>query len=146
MEARVDVLVPYTYSFVEISTFNSFGERVLRDYALDLGYPPDFRLLDDVEQAIFFRENLFRSPSGTTGRSSYPDPHIQELLEAIRRLKQEDVRPEDYVRLRRRRSSGKASGDAEKEDGAQARARSPVSSANTRPFSRKRARSISRTR
>ena len=25
MEARVDLLVPYTYSFVEISTFNSFS-------------------------------------------------------------------------------------------------------------------------
>src|SRR5512137_436078 len=37
MEARVDVLAPYTYSFVEISTFNSFGEKVLRDYAMDLG-------------------------------------------------------------------------------------------------------------
>ncbi len=36
MEERVDVLIPYTYSFVEISTFNSFGERVLRNFALDL--------------------------------------------------------------------------------------------------------------
>ncbi|MBN2408259.1 MAG: UvrD-helicase domain-containing protein, partial [Candidatus Aminicenantes bacterium] len=62
MEERVDQLIPYSYSFVQISTFNSFGERVLRDYALDLGYPPDFRLLDDVEQAIFFRERLFRFP------------------------------------------------------------------------------------
>ncbi len=37
MEERVDRLIPYSYSFVEISTFNSFGERVLRNYALDLG-------------------------------------------------------------------------------------------------------------
>jgi DNA helicase-2/ATP-dependent DNA helicase PcrA len=101
MEARVDVLVPYTYSFVEISTFNSFGERVLRDYALDLGYPPDFKLLDDVEQAIFFRENLFRFPLEYYRPLSYPTRHIQELLEAIRRLKQEDVRPEEYERYAR---------------------------------------------
>ena len=98
MEARVDVLVPYTYSFVEISTFNSFGEKVLRDYALDLGYPPDFKLLDDVEQAIFFRENLFRFSLDYYRPLSYPTRHIQELLDAIRRLKQEDVRPEDYER------------------------------------------------
>ncbi len=98
MEARVDVLVPYTSSFAEISTFNSFGERVLRDYALDAGYPPDFRLLADVDQAIFFRENLFRLPLDYYRPLGQPTRHIQEVLEAIRRLKQEDVRPGDYIR------------------------------------------------
>jgi DNA helicase-2/ATP-dependent DNA helicase PcrA len=98
MEARVDVLVPYTSSFAEISTFNSFGERVLRDYALDVGYPPDFRLLADVDQAVFFREHLFRLPLDYYRPLGQPTRHIQEVLEAIRRLKQEDVRPEDYVR------------------------------------------------
>ncbi len=98
MEARVDVLVPYTSSFAEISTFNSFGERVLRDYALDVGYPPDFRLLDDVGQAIFLHEHLFRLPLDYYRPLGQPTRHIQELLAAIRKLKQEDVRPEDYVR------------------------------------------------
>jgi len=98
MEARVDVLVPYTSSFAEISTFNSFGERVLRDCALDIGYPPDFRLLADVDQAIFFRENLFRLPLEYYRPLGQPTRHIQEVLEAIRRLKQEDVRSEDCVR------------------------------------------------
>ncbi len=98
MEARVDVLVPYTSSFAEISTFNSFGERVLRDYALDAGYRPDFRLLDDVEQAVFFRENLFRLPLDYYRPLGQPTRHIQEVLGAIRKLKQEDVRSEDYVR------------------------------------------------
>jgi len=116
MEARVDVLVPYTYSFVEISTFNSFGEKVLRDYALDLGYPPDFKLLDDVEQAIFFRENLFRFSLEYYRPLSYPTRHIQELLDAIRRLKQEDVRPQDYVRYAEE-LAGRASGEGERETG-----------------------------
>lgn len=98
MEARVDVLVPYTSSFAEISTFNSFGERVLRDHALDVGYRPDFRLLDEVEQAVFFRENLFRLPLDYYRPLGQPTRHIQEVLEAIRKLKQEDVRPEDYIR------------------------------------------------
>src|SRR5512143_1562052 len=98
MEARVDCLVPYTSSFAEISTFNSFGERVLRDYALDVGYRPDFTLLDDVSQAIFFRENLFRLPLDYYRPLGSPTRHIQELLEAVRRLKQEDVRPDDYLR------------------------------------------------
>jgi DNA helicase-2/ATP-dependent DNA helicase PcrA len=97
MEERVDQLIPYSYSFVDISTFNSFGERVLRNYALDLGYPLDFRLLDDVEQAIFFRGNLFRLPLRYYRPLSYPTRHIQELLGAIKRLKQEDISPEEYL-------------------------------------------------
>jgi DNA helicase-2/ATP-dependent DNA helicase PcrA len=114
MEARVDILVPYTYSFVEISTFNSFGEKVLRDYALDVGCPPDFKLLDDVEQAIFFRENLFRFSLDYYRPLSYPTRHIQELLEAIRRLKQEDVRPEEYDRYAKDLMD-RAAGEGEKE-------------------------------
>ena len=101
MEERVDRLIPYSYSFVDISTFNSFGERVLRNYALDLGYPLDFRLLDDVEQAIFFRENLFRLPLGYYRPLSYPTRHIQELLDAIKRLKQEDISPQKYLKFSR---------------------------------------------
>lgn len=114
MEARVDVLVPYTSSFAEIGTFNSFGERVLRDHALDAGYPPDFRLLTDVDQAVFFRENLFRLPLDYYRPLGQPTRHIQELLEAIRRLKQEDVRPEDYVR-HAGELAARAAGEAEKE-------------------------------
>jgi DNA helicase-2/ATP-dependent DNA helicase PcrA len=114
MEARVDVLVPYTSSFAEISTFNSFGERVLRDYALDVGYPPDFRLLADVDQAIFFRENLFRLPLDYYRPLGQPTRHIQEVLEAIRRLKQEDVRAQDYLRYAEELGR-KASGEAETE-------------------------------
>ncbi len=97
MEERVDRLIPYSYSFVEISTFNSFGERVLRNYAHELGYNLAFRLLDDVEQAIFFRENLFRIPLKYYRPLGNPTKHIQELLKALRKLKQEDVKPEIYL-------------------------------------------------
>ncbi len=114
MEARVDVLIPYAYSFAEISTFNSFGEKVLRDYALDLGYPPDFTLLDDVQQAIFFRENLFAFSLEYYRPLSRPTRHIQEILETIRRLKQEDVRPEEYLEYAEREEK-RAANDVERE-------------------------------
>ncbi|MBM3304976.1 MAG: ATP-dependent helicase, partial [Candidatus Aminicenantes bacterium] len=114
MEARVDVLVPYTSSFAEISTFNSLGERILRGYALDLGYPPDFRLLDEVEQAVFFRENLFRLPLDYYRPLGQPVRHIQELLDAIRRLKQEDIRPDEYLRWAQDLTDS-ASGESDKE-------------------------------
>jgi DNA helicase-2/ATP-dependent DNA helicase PcrA len=114
MEERVDQLIPYSYSFVAISTFNSFGERVLRSYALDLGYPLDFRLLDDVEQAIFFREHLFRLPLRYYRPLSTPTRHIQELLDALKRLKQEDISLQEYLAYARRLEKG-ASTEAERE-------------------------------
>jgi DNA helicase-2/ATP-dependent DNA helicase PcrA len=114
MEERVDLLIPYSYSFVEISTFNSFGERVLRNYGLELGYSPDFKLLDEVEQAIFFRENLFRLPLDYYRPLGSPTKHIQELLDAIKRLKQEDIKPDEYLEYSKKFSQ-KASDDAEKE-------------------------------
>jgi DNA helicase-2/ATP-dependent DNA helicase PcrA len=102
MEERVDRLIPYSYSFVDISTFNSFGEKVLRDYALDFGYRLDFELLDDVEQAIFFRENLFRLPLEYYRPLGAPTRHIQEMLDAIKKLKQEDISPEEYLAYARK--------------------------------------------
>ena len=115
MEARVDILVPYTYSFVEICTFNSFGEKVLRDYGIEIGYPTDFRLLDDVEQAIFFRKNLFKFSLRYFRPLSFPTKHIQELLDAIKKLKQEDVRPGDYLTYAQALQE-KASDEVEREE------------------------------
>ncbi len=114
MEERIDILIPYSYSFVEISTFNSFGERVLRDYGIELGYSPDFKLLDDVEQAIFFREHLFEFPLNYYRPLSFPTKHIQELLSTIKRLKQEDIKPDEYLEYSQKLST-KASDDVEKE-------------------------------
>ena len=114
MEERVDRLIPYGYSFVDISTFNSFGEKVLRNYSLDLGYPPDFRLLDDVEQAIFFQGNLFRLPLRYYRPLGSPTRHIQELLDAVKRLKQEEISPEGYLRYAQK-VAGKAADEAGRE-------------------------------
>jgi DNA helicase-2/ATP-dependent DNA helicase PcrA len=114
MEERVDRLIPYGYSFVDISTFNSFGEKVLRNYALDLGYPPDFRLLDDVEQAIFFQGNLFRLPLHYYRPLGSPTRHVQELLDAVKRLKQEDISPPEYLK-HAEKAAGKAGDEAGRE-------------------------------
>ena len=97
MEERVDVLIPYSYSFVEISTFNSFGEKVLRNYGHELGYSVDINLLDEVEQAIFFREHLFQFPLDYYRPLSSPARFIQELLGTIKKLKQENISPESYL-------------------------------------------------
>ena len=42
---RVDQLVPYGYTDTAISTFHAFGDRLVREFALELGLPPDVRVL-----------------------------------------------------------------------------------------------------
>ncbi len=62
MEVRVDTLVPYGYADVTIATFHAFGDRVLRENALEVGLTTDFRVLSRAEQVIFFRDRLFEFP------------------------------------------------------------------------------------
>ncbi|MGH2349542.1 MAG: ATP-dependent helicase [bacterium] len=97
MEERVDVLVPYGYTDVAISTFHAFGDRVLRDYALDLGLAPDFRILTRAEQVIFLRDHLFDLPLDVYRPLGDPTRHITALLAVFSRAKDEDVSPADYL-------------------------------------------------
>ena len=59
MEERVDVLVPYGYIDTWIATFHAFGNRVLQENAIDLGLPPDFRVMTRPQQVLFCHQNLF---------------------------------------------------------------------------------------
>jgi len=97
MESRVDILVPYGYVDISISTFHAFGDRVLRDHAIDLGLRPDYRVLSLPEQIIFIREHLFEFPLKHYKSLGDPTRHIEALIEVISRAKDEDVSPEEYV-------------------------------------------------
>ncbi|MBU0501752.1 MAG: ATP-dependent helicase [Candidatus Margulisbacteria bacterium] len=98
MEARVDRLVPYGYIDISISTFHAFGDRVLRDHAIDLGLTPDYRVLSAAEQQVFFREHIFDFALKFYKSLSDPTRHIEALLKVISRAQDEDVSPERYER------------------------------------------------
>jgi DNA helicase-2/ATP-dependent DNA helicase PcrA len=97
MEERVDTLVPYGYADVQISTFHAFGDRVLRDNALELGLTPDFRVLSRAEQVIFLRDHLFALPLQHYRPLGDPTRHLQAILTLFSRLKDEDVAPAEYL-------------------------------------------------
>ena len=46
MEERVDLLLPYGYVDLAISTFHSFAESLLRRYGADIGLSRNFRLVN----------------------------------------------------------------------------------------------------
>ena len=120
MEERVDTLVPYGYADVEIATFHAFGDRILREHALELGLQPDFRVLNRAEQVIFFRDRLFQFPLERYRPLGDPTRHLQALITLISRCKDEDISPEAYRACaeRLRAQAAGAPDDAPPQDGA----------------------------
>src|SRR5881296_950527 len=96
MEERVDTLVQYGYADVEISTFHAFGDRLLREHALEIGLQPDFRVLNRAEQVIFFRDRLFEFPLERYRPLGDPTRHIRALITLVSRCKDEDIAPQEY--------------------------------------------------
>ncbi|MFQ5532339.1 MAG: ATP-dependent helicase, partial [Candidatus Methylomirabilales bacterium] len=97
MEERVDLLVPYGYADIWISTFHAFGDRVLREQALALGLDPDFTVLTRPEQVVFFRERLFEFPLSYYLPLGDPTKYVEGILTLISRAKDEDVSPAEYL-------------------------------------------------
>jgi DNA helicase-2/ATP-dependent DNA helicase PcrA len=77
MEERVDTLVPYGYADVHLSTFHAFGDRLIKENAMELGLTPDFRVLTRVEQVIFLRDHLFEFPLVHYRPLGDPTRHLQ---------------------------------------------------------------------
>src|SRR3989454_6636997 len=97
MEERVDTLVPYGYADVQLSTFHAFGDRLIKENALELGLTPGFRVLTRAEQVIFLRDHLFEFPLAHYRPLGDPTRYLQAILGQISRLKDEDVSPDDYL-------------------------------------------------
>lgn len=97
MEERVDVALPYGYTQMWITTFHAFGERVLRQEALQIGLDPGYRLMTEAESILFFRKNLFSFDLNYFRPLGNPTKFIEGMLAHFNRLKDEDVTPQDYV-------------------------------------------------
>ncbi|MFH1201308.1 MAG: ATP-dependent DNA helicase [Candidatus Omnitrophota bacterium] len=97
MEERVDILVPYGLTDIWISTFHAFGDRILRENALDIGLPPDFRVLTRPQASVFLREHLFELPLKHYRPLSDPTRFIDAMINLFSRAKDEDVSSDEYI-------------------------------------------------
>jgi DNA helicase-2/ATP-dependent DNA helicase PcrA len=97
MLERVDLLVPYGYTDIWISTFHAFGDRLLRENALVAGLDSDFKVLTRPEAAVFFREHLFEFDISYYRPLSDPTRFIEALISLFSRAKDEDVSVKDYL-------------------------------------------------
>src|SRR5690348_5280665 len=96
MQARVDQLVPYGYTDSTIGTFHAFGDRLIREYALELGLPGDVRVLSRAETVIFLHEHLFAFDLDEYRPLGDPTRFLAALAGLFSRCKDEDVSPAAY--------------------------------------------------
>ncbi|MGA2418330.1 MAG: UvrD-helicase domain-containing protein [Candidatus Staskawiczbacteria bacterium] len=97
MEERVDKLLDFGYIDLWISTFHSFCERVLRENALDIGLPNDFKILDATAGWLLARQNLDKFDLKYYKALGNPTKFIQALISHFSHCKDQDVSPENYL-------------------------------------------------
>ncbi|MDD3087586.1 MAG: UvrD-helicase domain-containing protein [Candidatus Omnitrophica bacterium] len=98
MQERVDILLPYGYTDIWISTFHAFGDKLLRENAFIAGLNPDFKVLTQAESAVFFREHLFEFNLSYFRPLAEPTRFIEAMISFFSRAKDEDISPEEYFR------------------------------------------------
>ncbi|HET7028425.1 MAG TPA: ATP-dependent DNA helicase [Candidatus Limnocylindrales bacterium] len=97
MQLRVDQLVPYGYTDAAIATFHAFGDRLIREHALELGLPTDVRVLSRPEVVIFLREHLFDFELDEYRPLGDPTRFLGAIASYFSRLKDEDISPNAYL-------------------------------------------------
>lgn len=97
LEERADRLLPYGCFDLWISTFHGFGERILREFGLDIGLSAGFKLLNETEQWVLVKKNLERFSLDYYRPLGNPTKFISELLRHFSRLKDENISPAEYL-------------------------------------------------
>jgi DNA helicase-2/ATP-dependent DNA helicase PcrA len=98
MEERADKIMPYGYVDLWINTFHGFGERILRDHALEIGLNPGFKLLNETDQWVLIKKNLSRFRLDYYRPLGNPTKFISELLKHFSRLKDENISAAEYLK------------------------------------------------
>ncbi len=96
MEERVDRLLPMGYLDLNISTFHSFCEKVLREHGIHIGIPSDFKLYTEVDCWLLMRRNLDRFELDYFKPRGSPTKFLRQLLSHFSKCKDEGISPEKY--------------------------------------------------
>lgn len=98
MEERVDKVMPYGYTQMWISTFHAFCDQVLRQDGADIGLSSGYRLLTQAETVQFLRSHLFDLNLKYYRPRGNPNKFLADLLSHFNRLRDENVRPQEYLK------------------------------------------------
>ncbi len=115
MEERVDLLLPFGYVDLQISTFHAFCEKLLRAYGAEIGLSRDFTLMPELDAWLLARQQVGRFALDHYRPLGNPTKFLRALLAHFSRCKDLGVTPEAYRAFVERRfpsSRGSAGGDA----------------------------------
>lgn len=110
MQQRVDELLPYGMVETQIMTFHGLAERLLREYALDIGLASDYQIASLAQSTIVMQEVLSSLKFKYYSPAHQPFDFVQALLSAVSRLKDEGM---DVLELRKRLKTKEIASDAE---------------------------------
>ncbi len=108
MLTRVEELIDFKGD-LEISTFHSFCNKVIKDNILDIKLNANFKLITDTTQLVFFLRNIDNFGFESVEYGSNPVTLVEEIKKTISRLKDELVTPddlEDYIKKAEAENSG----------------------------------------
>ena len=97
MQARVDLLVPYGQADAAVHTFHAFGDRLIREFAFELGLPGDARLLNRAEAVVLLREHMFELNLERYRPLGDPTRFLGALVDLFNRAKDEDIAADQLV-------------------------------------------------
>jgi DNA helicase-2/ATP-dependent DNA helicase PcrA len=99
MEERVDRLLPIGYVDLWISTFHAFCERILREHALEIGLPHQFKLFTEIDVLLLLRKHFDRFELDHYKPRGNPTRFLRALMQHISRAKDELITPDRYEAL-----------------------------------------------
>src|SRR3989338_73099 len=96
IEERVDKALPYGYYQTSIGTFHSFADTLLRQWGVDIGIPPSFHILTEVDSVSFFRRNMHAFQLRYFHSTGNPHGFITSALTHFSRLRDENISTSQY--------------------------------------------------
>lgn len=122
MEERVDQLLPYGYVELQISTFHAFCEKLLREYAAEIGLSRDFRVVSELDGWLLARRSLDKFELDYYRPLGNPTKYLRGLLTHFSRAKDAAITPDLYrAFVENKAGSGEPAVNDEDEDGDGAR-------------------------
>lgn len=97
MQDRIDEMMEIGYLDMHISTFHAFCQRLLEQFALDIGLPNRFKILTQTDAWLLVRKHLDKFNLDYYRPLSNPTRHIHELIKHFSKCKDELISPENYL-------------------------------------------------
>lgn len=101
MEERVMQLLPNGAYDFWISTFHGFCQRLLEEYALEIGLPNRFRLVNETDAWLLLKKRIDELPLNQYRPLGNPVKFLSGVLRHISRAKDEGVSVERYLEFAR---------------------------------------------